>query len=381
MEENCQNCGAELVAGQRYCRRCGAEISQSLQGELPTRVFTAEPVAENPASTSPLPLSHTDPVYLPRQTAFQPPLAPQTGIHTPPHAGSSRTWVIVGLGLCVLALGLVSLVLFVERSAPQPKRVVVYGPEQKAQPPRPPVPAERAGAAPLDEDDADVSDSKTVIEKSYALGKDSSVSIKNVSGDIKIEGWDEPQAEVKIIKEGGSAEEREAVPIISSSEKNNLTLESTPTGAGDDVKVRYEIRLPRNLAQLSITSVNSDVEVKNISGSIGVNLQQGTVELETVGGEIKTSVMNGNIKAELAGGNEQGALQFNTVKGNVELRLANDTNADVNAETIAGKIDFDENLALRIEKRPVGQRAMGQLGRGGHPLSIKTVSGNIKLKM
>ena len=38
MAERCSNCGAELFAGQQFCRRCGAAVGRA-QEDAPTQLF------------------------------------------------------------------------------------------------------------------------------------------------------------------------------------------------------------------------------------------------------------------------------------------------------------------------------------------------------
>ena len=71
---------------------------------------------------------------------------------------------------------------------------------------------------------------------------------------------------------------------------------------------------------------------------------------------------------------------FNTVNGDVEIKLGGTTDAQVKAETLAGEIKPDDALGLKVERQMVGQHLAGQLGRGGPPLVIKTVHGDIRIK-
>src|SRR5918912_2530225 len=189
MTDYCKNGGAELVAGQRFCRRCGSETSQFRQAEMPTRILPSESRTSNPANTSPLPIASTDPVYLSRQTAEQWRAQRQTSAYMPPQqqpASSSKLiYVLVGTALASIA----AAIFFFVSQPPPSRRVVVQPPPLSPPVPRQPSAAEAPETVPLGEDEAKVSESQTVMTRTYTLARNAIVSVKNVSGDITVEGW------------------------------------------------------------------------------------------------------------------------------------------------------------------------------------------------
>jgi hypothetical protein len=343
-----------------------------LPGETPPSI---------PYATSRLsPESRTDPIYHPRQTTPQTFAAQPTSYPLqPPRSGSSRTWLYILASLCVVGIILISLMIFASQSS-LPSRVMI----KKNIPPQPPQPPSslsmnQPGAIALDENGADVTDSKTVITRTYPLSKGAAVSLKNVSGDIEVEGWDEDQAEVTITKHGGSPQDRDAVRISQTIAPNRLSLE-TPLVSDGNVEVQYQIKLPRAVAAVAISSLNSDIKLSQINGSVAIDLQKGSIELQEIGGLIRAKTIKGDIKAELAGTKQKGSQEFSTVKGNVELQFDSEVNADIKAETVDGKIEADDDLNLQVNKLPIGQHVAGHIGAGGDGILAKTVNGNIKLK-
>jgi Putative adhesin len=244
----------------------------------------------------------------------------------------------------------------------------------KAQPNRP----SRPDAAVMSEEGANVTDEKTTIKSTYPLGENASVSLVNVTGNIKIEGWDEPQAEVKVIKEGGSVQDRQAVEIKLANRTDLLSLETSPTRSSP-VEVHYELRLPRNVRRLEIKSADSEVELSKMTGAINVSLQGSSIELKDVAGAINTKIVQGDTKVAVKGG-LSGAQAFKSVNGDIELRLEDNTGADISAETVDGEIEADDDLRLKVESKRVGQSATGRIGGGGATISIKTVNGDIRIK-
>lgn len=401
MNERCQNCGAEIAAGQQFCRRCGTPVGRGGAGEeAPTRILPHDSQTTGvPANaTSPLSARRTDPVGGQQPPGFQPPYRP--GFPAAPaapmaRAASRRVWLVALVGLIACA-GLGTL-LFVASSLTRDGKVTVKkisapkAPGAPTQPgaskapgapeaPAPPdLPGTEAGGEVLGEEGATVTGQETVITRTFPLDDDATFSVKNDDGDISVVGWDEPRAEVKVVKRGGSADERRNARVVFKRDEAELSLSAAAATSGP-VDVRYEVKLPRNLHELQLTGAKTDVRAANFEGSLVVDVQTGSIVLEDVTGETRTRIIKGDTKIVFRKAARGGSQEFTSVRGDVEVQFAAASNIDLKAETVDGDIEADGALGLRVEKRFAGHRAVGRLGEGGDPILIKVVNGNIKLK-
>ncbi|HEV2801518.1 MAG TPA: DUF4097 family beta strand repeat-containing protein [Pyrinomonadaceae bacterium] len=397
MAERCHSCGAELFTGQQFCRACGARTRQFSSEELPTQMLPQgeqsqqqQPtVPEMPLNTSPLPGRNTsDPVYGMGYDRYQPPhvpaqqqraTAPVYGMPPQPPPRRARAWVYAIVGLLIFFAGasVVAGLFFLNR-ATTPRRMVKAParPHVVVPPIPPPHPMDVEEAA----EAAAEGGAQSVITKTYPLAKDGSFSLRNFSGDITIEGWDEQQAEVKMIKRGGAPVSPDD-PLVSPEQAGNrLVFNSMPDKTRGAREVEYVVKLPRNLRELEINSINSNVELTNVSSaSISVNVQRGNIELEDVSGTINSRTTKGNTTVVLSEAAKDAPQIFNGIHGNVELELAPGTNAELKAETLDGRIEVDEDLGIKVEQRTIGRQAVGRLGSGGQPIVVKVISGNIKI--
>jgi DUF4097 and DUF4098 domain-containing protein YvlB len=116
------------------------------------------------------------------------------------------------------------------------------------------------------------------------------------------------------------------------------------------------------------------------AASVSIVVQRGNIKLEDVSGTINTRTTKGNTVVVLTEAARNAPQVFNGVSGNIELELSPDVNAELKAETISGDIEIDEDFDIKVEKRMIGQQAVGRIGKGGQPIVVKTVSGNIKIK-
>ena len=397
MAELCGSCGAELFGGQQFCRRCGAPTKQFSTAEIPTQILpdarTAEQqqwraahAGERPGETTPLlPRDTADAGYRSPLASRVPPMAPMA----PMAGGSRRGWLWALLAVLVVSITISAFVArqFAVHWAGKKKqevaqRVKVVVPKGGVPDiPLPPAAAmvDEAGGEPLDEDDAEVTADKTVITETFPLDSDGRLSIVNMAGNITVEGWDEEKAEVRITKRGGTAGDRAAVPVLRSESDDRITLR-TAEGAHRLHEVRYEVKLPRSLRQLEIVSRDSSVKVANVAGGLSVRVDRGDIELKGVGGAASTHTMKGRTKVELDDADPDDAQVFSGVNGDIELTLKAGTNAQIKAQTVDGDIEAAKSLGLDVQKRAAGWHAAGTIGKGGEPILVKTVSGNIKIK-
>lgn len=406
MTERCGNCGAELFEGQQFCRACGTPTRRFSGEELPTQLL---PHQQQPQSTQPqqpqnTPLSTaplyggrntSDPVYGAGYPSYPPPAgAPPQQRHTspvavtaPPPRRRSRGWLYAVVALLIFFGGasLVAGLFFANRSQRVVRGVrpkVSAPPAPGVMPPPPPFSSVGEEDVLLENEGAEVSGNQTTITKTYPLAKNGAFALHNINGDITIEGWDEQQAEVKIIKRGGSPQARDALKIMHEQSADRLAFNTMPEmRAGGVEEVRYEVKLPRNLRELQIVSNNSNVELTGANAaSISVMVQRGNIELEDVSGTVNSRTTKGNTTVVIGDAPRTAPQVFNGISGNIEIELSPEVNAELKAETISGDIEVDEDLGIKVEKRMIGQQAVGRIGKGGEPIVVKTVSGNIKIK-
>jgi len=359
-----------------------------------------------PANTARPSRPDTSPVYTPQPPTYQPPSYqpmyqqyPAQQYPAPPYPPTrSRSpwgWIIALIGIGLFAF--IILGIFVGVRAGREARRAINNPPRAVEP--------MTGTA--------ITDSKPV---SYALNKDAAVSIKNISGKITVEGWDQPNAEVRIIKRGGSAAEQRDTKVTIDSDPGKLAMQLAPARGTTNVTVDYEIKLPRQVGRIELSGASSSIELRDISAAqITVNTASGSVDIanadgdiiaKTVSGELNMAQIQGNVTASSQGGSisindltgaantstvsgktevvfdslaKGNPMEFKSVSGGIEIQFHEQPNFDLTAETVSGSIDLNGEFGFEVEKRMVGARATGREGSGGQTLKIRTVSGGIEL--
>jgi DUF4097 and DUF4098 domain-containing protein YvlB len=398
MAQQCTNCGKELYAGQRFCRYCGKQSGQFQEEQIPTQMMPSQPDtagSHRATDTSPTSTPRTSPFYPPQpqpQGYYQPPVVPVMPYIPPgPPKRSPWGWIIALVSIGLFA-AMFAGVLFISRRVRRPAR-----------PDSPPQSVEqRAGEATLTEE-----------VKTFPLTPDSKVSVTNISGEVSIEGWDQPQAEVRVTRRGGSPDDRRRVEVKYIFDGTNLTLRTAQNRNGIDVK--YDIKLPRGTKLITVEGVSSDLNISDLNGPVSVNTQSGSIEMRDINGDVTASTASGSIniseirgkisansasgsieirdivgtvKANTASGDMNvvfetvtsgDELKFSSASGDIELTFRGDINADLSAETVSGDIELDREFGIPVEKPVVGRRANGRIGQGGQRFKVNTVSGDIKI--
>ena len=384
MTERCTNCGTELFAGQQFCRRCGAR-TLPLEGEAPTQILPDTAAAPPPASaaTTTLPPQRGTGADLwgPRHTGPQTPFpsfahtSPLAAVPAAAQASKGRRWLIpLLLGLLLLGAlgGALGVAMF---SGAADRKIIVV--DKGMHPPAPPPPGLAPDETILDDAGATVTADETVLTKTFELGDGAVFTLKNTQGDIRVEGWDEDRVELKVTKRGGSAEDRQAARVRLTQTDELLALSSADTR---QVKVFYEVKLPRSLERMELSSRSGDVQVSKFGGSLAVSLQNGDIELDDVRGPVEAKLVNGDIEVVYRGAERDGPHEFTNVNGDVTLRLVEGMDADLKATIVNGSIDVDSKLGFQAQKKQPGWSVDTRLGDGGEPITVKNVNGSIAFK-
>jgi cytoskeletal protein CcmA (bactofilin family) len=219
------------------------------------------------------------------------------------------------------------------------------------------------------------------------LAADQLIQVKGVNGNIDAEAGGGDQVEVTADKSGPDAD-RVKIQVATSSD--GIVICAIYPGSsescspswhashvrGDDTKVHFMIRIPKNL-RLSGENINGDVNAKGMGRFVRGYTVNGAVQIST-SAWADAETVNGSIRVKMGNSDWTGSLSFKSVNGSVELELPDDFSADVNFKSLNGRISSD--FPITIGGGFVGHTAKGRIGNGGRELSVETVNGSVELK-
>lgn len=221
-------------------------------------------------------------------------------------------------------------------------------------------------------------------ERTYDVAATATLEIQNTNGGITVRPHANPTIKVTAKRTARAVTQQGARDLLA-----RLTLEETvstglvrlatprqTTSMGQQIEVQYDILVPGTLA-LKLTTVNGQVDVEGITGTVALETVNGGIEARGIARLRKAQTVNGSVKLALGDLPGQGA-HIETVNGGVNVTLPDSLAADLSVRTVNGGIDVDGFAAVgNTEKRR--RRYEGRLNGGGPTLRVETVNGGVSV--
>jgi len=206
---------------------------------------------------------------------------------------------------------------------------------------------------------------QTTVDQKRAASPDGAVSIENMSGSVKVVGWDRAEVQVKgTVGDGGE------LSFSGGGGRIHVEVESdyNPMGVKSDLEVFVpsgsSVEVEGFQATISVTGVTGSVTAETVNGSITQSGAARLVELQSVNGDVEVAKAAGRINAEAVNGtvtirDASGDLEASSVHG--KLSVTGGSFDRVEVESVAGAVRIDTALAARAT------------------VTIETVSGPVEL--
>jgi len=254
-----------------------------------------------------------------------------------------------------------------------------------------------------------------------AAGKE--LRVRNIIGDIRVEGSRSGTVEITAVKRRGEHGDPADVTIrrVETAQGVEFCVVYPRTRAADDddcdwndrgrhenrreerndTRVNFTIQLPEG-ARLDAATVAGDVwatglrgevEVASVSGELVLrDVTADVVDAHTVSGDVELR----DVRAEAVDGQtvsgdieftgpvrDGGRYDLQTLSGDVTLILPSGSGAEVTASSFSGDIasDFPLTMQVRSESRWMKRRRVeGVIGEGGAQLRLESFSGDVRIR-
>ena len=264
------------------------------------------------------------------------------------------------------------------------------------------------------------------IDERLAADPDGDVEVSNVSGEVRVTGWDEDVIEITGELGNGVDElvferdgKRTTIKVKGDRMQSSDLYINVPKASNLDVNtVSADIEVARVQGMQRLQSVSGDItsqvyeddfEAKTVSGDLKVVGQNartlltlitvsGDAEIENVSGEVEVTTVSGEIdinagvlsrarlkatngELDIEGELEAGARwDFSVVNGEVDVVLKTDTDLDVDIETFNGDIDncFGERSQRKSEYGP-GRFLRFSRGDADRTVRIRAFNGDVDI--
>jgi DUF4097 and DUF4098 domain-containing protein YvlB len=228
---------------------------------------------------------------------------------------------------------------------------------------------------------------KDTEEMTFTVAQGARISLENINGDVSIIAGSGDTVHLVARKKAGKQEYMDELKVIVDADENYIRIETKhPKSEGGWFKwgndssgsVTYELEVPRDVNLDTISTVNGDVVISGVSGTVKAETVNGSLNASGLVGDVKLETVNGGITAVLDEMSTGQRVSADTVNGKITLLLPSDASARVNAETVNGSIDADD-FGLKPEKGFVGRDLSGDIGGGDARISLDTVNGSIRI--
>jgi DUF4097 and DUF4098 domain-containing protein YvlB len=212
------------------------------------------------------------------------------------------------------------------------------------------------------------------IRRSFTLNPGATITLGNISGDIRISSTTGSHVEMVAIK-SGPASQINQVEVSTKAQPSRLVIETVyPKHSNNKVSVRYDLKVPRNVVLDGIHSVSGNIEIADIAGRVVGQSVSGKVYATRTGQEVKLDSVSGSVRVLDAAGrvsihsvsgsaiaeNIKGDLEAKSISGSVQIRqvqgyiraenvsgnifISGGSPSGATASTVSGAVQFDVRL-------------------------------------
>jgi hypothetical protein len=225
----------------------------------------------------------------------------------------------------------------------------------------------------------------------------SELEIRNVSGPIVIEGWDQDYVQVHYIKRARSTRYLEEFEIEIEPRGSSLNIRpiyrhipGSPFGA-----VSFDITVPSSINEIRANNISGDISIENTgdwvkqsletvsgridtkrSGDLRAKSISGPIHFTSAGKTLDINSTSGRIQGEILNLEPGGSVEIDTISGAVDLEVFAGLDADLRLQSVSGSISCDFPVEIVEQKR---NKLEGTVGEGTVPFEVKTVSGRISI--
>jgi hypothetical protein len=250
------------------------------------------------------------------------------------------------------------------------------------------------------------------------LGAGKRLTVKNISGDIRIEPASGNSVSVTGVKKAGRHGDPKDVEIRQVKTGDGITVCVVYPGSrnddegcdgrggnrGDrwennDTRVDFTVQLPSGAA-LSAMTVSGDVRGRGIRGAVEARTVSGDVSLSDIDGQVvDAQTVSGDVLLEDVGATEvtghtvsgtvefsgqirpRGDYDFKSLSGDVVMRIPKNAGAEVTGSTFSGDFRSSFALTIRTTSRYTGsQRINGTIGDGSARIRVESFSGDVAIR-
>lgn len=220
------------------------------------------------------------------------------------------------------------------------------------------------------------------FSQTYPLAADGTVHLENVNGDIDIIAWDKAEVALEAEKRGKTDADLAKVTLEIDATASRLSIKTKYAksgwfGGNVNASVRYKLMVPAGVRLEKIDTVNSDITVSGVRGSVNLDTVNGRISATGLMSDARLDSVNGSLSAEFASLDKVREVKLDSVNGRASVTLPKGVSARIDADSVNGSVNIDQQIRLGKVRR---HSLTGEIGSGGPEISLETVNGSISIK-
>lgn len=254
------------------------------------------------------------------------------------------------------------------------------------------------------------------MEKTFLLTGPARLELSNLRGSVDIQRGDDLQIQVTAVKQAHTGDADGTEIEWSQNANGTVTIATRFRDAWSWLAgahpccVEYVVKAPRSCSlrvkgvsnTLSVEGLEGEFDFYSVSGDVSLRSLTGPVRIHTVSGEVSAVGLAGALHLDTVSGDAEfkqanlpsvdastvsgtvdlqtplgdGSYRFRSVSGDLHLRVPPESHCSLELHSLSGKIrtDFPQRSSLEMH----GSQAAEVQG-GGVPISLNSVSGNLRL--
>ena len=218
----------------------------------------------------------------------------------------------------------------------------------------------------------------------YPVINGAHIKLKNINGDLTVQGWDKNIVKVEAVTTACSQSELAEVRVDVHASSEEVVIDTIYSKSSDDesyykhrlASVAYKVFLPHGVTVTKLESVNGNIEIKAVDSKVTATSVTGMILANGLTGTANLSTVTGELRADIGSGNHKN-ISLSSVSGTIKGQLSTEPLPAIDAETVLGEIN--NNLGLTPTKDPYAGQVMRLDGVDGK-LLIRNVNGNIMIE-
>jgi DUF4097 and DUF4098 domain-containing protein YvlB len=218
--------------------------------------------------------------------------------------------------------------------------------------------------------------------RNVALPAGKTLAIEATIANVRIEGWDQPDAEITIERHAPSAELLSKLPVTIDDTTARVSVRALQADGHTDPAYRSDItvRLPRAAVIDRVQVLEGRISVARFAGTLTADLRRGPIDGKDLSGTLRLETGIGSVVLTGTTLANDGLLRLRAFNGDVRLTLAErPAHARILALALNGQIKSDIPLTMKDTWGP--RWGETTIGTGEPVISLDVVTGTIEIKV